>query len=142
FGGEALEVGRLREWVERHGVERPELVNMYGITETTVHVSYRRLGLEEVREGGGSVIGVGLSDMGMYVVDEEQEMVGMGMSGELYVGGGGVARGYVGAKETAERLVPDGVSGKRGERLYRSGDVVRREESGELVYEGRRDWQV
>src|SRR2546423_8705324 len=92
FGGEALRVEKLKGWFERHGEESPELVNMYGITETTVHVTYRRLRAEEKE---GSPIGRGLSDLQVYVLDEKQELSPVGVIGELYVGGGGVARGYL-----------------------------------------------
>src|SRR5262249_8846538 len=141
---ERLEMGRLRGWVARHGDEEPELVNMYGITETTVHVSYRRIRGEEVEQAAGSGIGGGLAGMPMVVLEEEMGAVGVGMRGEIYVGGGGVARGYVGAaKQTAERFVSSPYSnGAGGERLYRSGDVGRWEESGEVRYEGRGDRQV
>jgi amino acid adenylation domain-containing protein len=87
FGGEALEMGSLAPWFERHGEERPQLTNMYGITETTVHVTYRRLGRADVT--GGSVIGVGLPDLQLYVLDGRLEPVPIGVAGEIFVGGGG-----------------------------------------------------
>jgi amino acid adenylation domain-containing protein len=143
FGGEALELASLRGWVERHGDEQPQLVNMYGITETCVHVTYRRLRTPEVEAGGGSVIGQALSDLSLYVLDEEGELVGVGMPGELYVSGAGLARGYLGrAGLTSERFVADGLSNAVGERMYRTGDVVRWVRSGELEYVGRADEQV
>ena len=69
FGGEALELRRLRGWYERHGETEPVLVNMYGITETTVHVSYMRLTEEMARSGVGSVIGGNIADLRIYVLD-------------------------------------------------------------------------
>jgi non-ribosomal peptide synthetase component F len=141
FGGEALEMGSLRGWMERHGDRRPRLVNMYGITETTVHVTYREVREEDVK--GGSVIGEGIGDMEVYLLGERMEAVPMMVEGEIYVGGGGVARGYLGRAElTAERFVPDGYGKERGGRLYRSGDIGRRLRSGEIEYVGRRDKQV
>src|SRR6185437_15724825 len=125
FGGEALEMSMLKRWFERHGSQRPRLVNMYGITETTVHVTYRELRASDTE--GGSVIGGALADMTLYVLDEQMRPVPEGVSGELYVGGGGVARGYLGRAElTAERFVPHPYSEREGARLYRTGDVARR----------------
>ncbi len=143
FGGEALEPRTLRGWLERHGAERPRLVNMYGITETTVHVTYRPLGWEEVESAGASPIGTAIPDLGVRVLDGWGHPVPVGVPGELYVGGGGVARGYLGRAElTAERFVPDAYSAEPGARVYRTGDRVRWLASGELEYLGRMDRQV
>ncbi|HEV2734193.1 MAG TPA: amino acid adenylation domain-containing protein [Longimicrobiaceae bacterium] len=142
FGGEALEPGSLREWVRKHGDERPRLVNMYGITETTVHVTCRVLTVEDV-QAGGSPIGRPLPDLSVRLLDPRGEPVPLGVPGELYVGGAGVARGYLNRPElTAERFVPDPFSGEAGARLYRSGDRARWLASGELEYLGRADQQV
>ncbi len=142
FGGEALEIGRLRGWVERHGDEKPELVNMYGITETTVHVTYRRMRRREIEEGVGSVIGGGIADLRVYILDENRRVVPEGVGGEIYVGGRGLARGYKGRAElTAERFVPDPY-GEAGGRLYKSGDRGRYKGKGEIEYLGRIDHQV
>jgi non-ribosomal peptide synthetase component F/alpha-ketoglutarate-dependent taurine dioxygenase len=141
FGGEALEMSMLKRWFERHGSQRPRLVNMYGITETTVHVTYREL--SEADSDGGSVIGQALGDLEIYVLDEQMRAVPEGVAGEMYVGGGGVARGYLNRAElTAARFVPHPFSRERGARLYRTGDVARRRDSGELEYVGRIDEQV
>ena len=141
FGGEALEMSTLRGWFERHGEERPRLVNMYGITETTVHVTYRELSARDTE--GGSVIGNSLGDLELYVLDEQMRAVPEGVSGEMYVGGGGVARGYLGRAElTAQRFVPHPYSERAGARLYRTGDLARRRSDGELEYQGRIDDQV
>src|SRR5262249_10156306 len=143
FGGEAIDLRRLREWVGSHGADLPQLVNMYGITETTVHASYRRLSAEDVSQGAGSLIGVALADMRLLLLESGMSPAGIGMAGEIYVGGGGVARGYIGRAElTAERFIPDPYSARGGDRLYRSGDVGRWREGGEVEYEGRRDEQV
>ncbi|HEX7243484.1 MAG TPA: amino acid adenylation domain-containing protein, partial [Longimicrobiaceae bacterium] len=143
FGGEALEPASLRPWVERHGDERPRLVNMYGITETTVHVTHRLLGREEVEGGAASPIGVPIADLRVYVLGPTGEPVPAGVPGEMYVGGAGVARGYLGRPDlTAERFVPDPFSARPGARLYRSGDRARWADAGELEYLGRADLQV
>lgn len=151
FGGEALALGSLRGWMARHGDERPELVNMYGITETTVHVTYRRVRLRDAAERE-SLIGVPIPDMQIYLLDESLEPVAAGEEGEICVGGGGVAAGYLNRAElTAERFVADRFGSERlgserfgpaGARLYRSGDMGRLRADGELVYLGRRDGQV
>ncbi|HEV3048933.1 MAG TPA: AMP-binding protein, partial [Longimicrobium sp.] len=140
FGGEALEPASLREWVERRGVDAPRLVNMYGITETTVHVTYRPLNREDVFGGSGSPIGRAIPDLRLYVLDPARRPVPVGVPGELYVGGAGVARGYLNRPElTAERFVDDPFAPGR---LYRSGDRVRWMADGTLEYLGRLDEQV
>jgi amino acid adenylation domain-containing protein/non-ribosomal peptide synthase protein (TIGR01720 family) len=143
FGGEALDPRSLRGWVERHGDEGPRLVNMYGITETTVHVTWRPLSREDVFGGSGSVIGGPIPDLRVYVLDASGAPAPIGVPGELYVGGAGAARGYLGRPGlTAERFVPDPFSGEPGARLYRSGDRARWLRGGELEYLGRLDQQV
>jgi amino acid adenylation domain-containing protein len=140
FGGEALEPASLREWVERRGAETPRLVNMYGITETTVHVTYRPLSREDVFGGSGSPIGRAIPDLRLYVLDPAFRPVPVGVPGELYVGGAGVARGYLNRPElTAERFVDDPFAPGR---LYRTGDRVRWLADGTLDYMGRLDEQV
>ena len=140
FGGEALEPARLAGWMARRGDESPRLVNMYGITETTVHVTYRPITTADAALGG-SPIGRAIPDLATIVLDRFGNIVPTGVPGELYVGGAGVARGYLGrAGLTAERFVADpcGASG----RFYRTGDLVKRLPSGELDYLGRVDQQV
>ena len=115
FGGEALEPASLREWVERRGAETPRLVNMYGITETTVHVTYRPLTEADVFGGSGSPIGVRIPDLRLYVLDPARRPVPVGVPGELYVGGAGVARGYLNRPElTAERFVDESLRRRAG----------------------------
>ncbi|HEU4451580.1 MAG TPA: amino acid adenylation domain-containing protein, partial [Longimicrobium sp.] len=143
FGGEALEPAALRAWVARHGDLRPVLVNMYGITETTVHVTYRVIGRGDVEGGAASVIGTAIPDLGVKVLDRRGRAQPDGIAGEMYVTGAGVARGYLGRPAlTAERFVPDPFSGAPGARMYRSGDRARWSASGELEYLGRLDHQV
>jgi amino acid adenylation domain-containing protein len=138
FGGEALELQSLRPWYESHPDNAPLLVNMYGITETTVHVTYRAIRLADVEANLGSAIGEPIPDLTIHLLDEEQKPVAVGVPGEIYVGGEGVARGYLNRPElNAERFILKG-----DERLYRSGDLARRLENGDLEYLGRIDHQV
>jgi amino acid adenylation domain-containing protein len=141
FGGEALEFESLRTWFERHGDRHPTLVNMYGITETTVHVTYRPLSAADLDSDSASAIGVPIPDLRCYVVDEALNLVPVGVPGELLVAGAGVARGYWERSDlTAQRFLPDPFT--PGGRVYCSGDLVRRLPSGELDYLGRIDQQV
>uniref|UniRef100_UPI002F35AAFA non-ribosomal peptide synthetase n=1 Tax=Streptosporangium roseum TaxID=2001 RepID=UPI002F35AAFA len=142
FGGEALDPGRLDDWYDRHPDTAPVLVNMYGITETTVHVTYAALDRETAVSGVASAIGVGIPDLRVYVLDEFLCPVPPGVVGELYVAGAGGARGYAGrAALTAERFVADPF-GCGGGRMYRSGDLARWGRAGRLEYLGRVDQQV
>jgi amino acid adenylation domain-containing protein len=141
FAGEALDLAALLPWIDRHGDERPRLINMYGITETTVHVTYRRI-LRADCERAGSVIGVPMLDLRCRVLDRRLRPTPIGIPGELFVGGAGVARGYLNRPElTRERFITDPYLPAGGP-LYRSGDWVRYRESGELEYLGRIDHQV
>ena len=144
FGGEALEFGALRPWFERHPEVRPQLVNMYGITETTVHVTYHPVSLSDVRDTPGtSRIGHAIPDLDAYVLDRQMSLAPIGVRGELYVGGAGLARGYWRRPGvTATRFVPDSISGLAGARLYRTGDQARWDEDGALEFLGRVDTQV
>ncbi len=139
FGGEALELSRLTPWFARHGDQRPRLVNMYGITETTVHVTYRALTAADV--ASASVIGAPLPDLRLYLLDPDLRPVPPGMPGELFVGGDGLARGYFNQPDlTARRFIPDPFHA--GERLYRTGDQARWLPHHDLEYLGRIDQQV
>ncbi|NEC22311.1 amino acid adenylation domain-containing protein, partial [Streptomyces parvus] len=142
FGGEALDPARLLPWYERHADDSPRLVNMYGITETTVHVTHRALGAQEVRDGVVGAIGFGIPDLGVHVLDERLHPVPVGVVGEMYVSGEGVARGYANRPGlTSGRFVADPF-GAPGTRMYRSGDLARRRHDGSLDYLGRADSQV
>ncbi len=144
FGGEALDPASLAPWFERHGEELPLLVNMYGITETTVHTTWRRLRQSDLSQPG-STVGRPLSDLSLYLLDRGGRPVPIGVPGEIHVGGAGVARGYLARPAlTAERFVPDPFSNGRadGQRLYRSGDLARWRPDGDLEYLGRIDRQV
>ncbi|WP_112267764.1 non-ribosomal peptide synthase/polyketide synthase [Lentzea terrae] len=137
FGGEALDTCRLGEWYSRHDDSAPVLVNMYGITETTVHVTCSVLTRDSV-----DTIGVGLPDLRAYVLDAGLRPVPAGVTGEMYVAGAGLARGYLNRPGlTADRFVADPF-GASGTRMYRTGDVVRWSGEGALEYVGRADRQV
>jgi amino acid adenylation domain-containing protein len=143
FGGEALDLPSLRPWLARHGDREPRLINMYGITETTVHVTFRPVTAADVERGAASVIGAALPDLSLAVLDRNREPAPIGVPGEMVVGGAGVARGYLGRPElTAERFVPDPFGREPGGRLYRSGDLARYLPDGDLEYLGRIDHQV
>jgi amino acid adenylation domain-containing protein len=142
FGGEALEMSSLRPWFSRHGYERPHLINMYGITETTVHVTYQ-LVTEQILQGDQSLIGGPIPDLQLYVLDPFMQPTPIGVPGELYVGGMGLARGYLNRPGlTAQRFVPHPFSAKSGERLYRTGDAAKRRIDHNVEYLGRTDQQV
>nr|WP_296780765.1 non-ribosomal peptide synthetase [Rhodococcus sp. (in: high G+C Gram-positive bacteria)] len=149
FGGEALEPRRLANWFSRHGDgtdSGPALVNLYGITETTVHVSLRPLTARDVRSA--SVIGVPIAGLRVYVLNRRLHPVPIGVAGEMYVAGGQLARGYLGRSDlSATRFVADPF-GTDGRVLYRTGDRARwihgaaDNGRGELEYLGRIDDQV
>ncbi len=142
FGGEALDPGMLRPWYRLREETSPRLVNMYGITETTVHVTYRELNPHDV-EQITSPIGTRIPDLTLYLLDKYGQPVPLGVTGELYVGGGGVARGYLNRPElTAERFLIDPFSEQPGARMYRTGDLARYLPEGDLVFVGRNDQQV
>jgi amino acid adenylation domain-containing protein len=138
FGGEALNLESLRPWFSRFGDERPRLVNMYGITETTVHVTYRPIARADLEKKGVSPIGVPIPDLEVLLLDAEKKPVADGETGEIFVAGAGVARGYLNRPDlTTARFLELG-----GRRVYRSGDLGRRGAGGDLEYLGRMDDQV
>jgi amino acid adenylation domain-containing protein len=143
FGGERLEYRMLLPWFERYADTAPQLVNMYGITETTVHVTYRKVTALDAKSTKESLIGVPIPDLQLHVLDESCNPVASGDIGEIYVGGGGVTSGYLNRPElTRERFVPDPFSQLEDARLYRTGDLARLRSDGEIVYLGRNDNQV
>ncbi|WP_327152087.1 non-ribosomal peptide synthetase [Nocardia sp. NBC_01329] len=142
FGGEALDTTRLNEWYDRYGDSRPRLVNMYGITETTVHVTVQPLDrISAQRQAPGSTVGRALPGLATYVLDSRMRPAPVGSPGEIYVSGAQVARGYLGRPDlTATRFVAD-PAGPPGARMYRSGDLGRWR-SGALDHMGRGDQQI
>ncbi len=137
FGGDTLNPVLLRPWVRRHGLARPRLVNMYGVTETTVHATYHVLTEAEVISGRGT-IGVPIPDLRFSLRDDRLRPVPRGKIGEIFIAGGGVAGGYLNRPElTASRFLDI-----ENERAYRTGDLARLLPNGELEYHGRCDDQV
>lgn len=143
FGGEALDLGRLRGWVERHGTAAPELVNMYGITETTVHVTHRVLTDEDFGPGDDvSPIGGPVPGLVVHLLDDRLRPVPPGRVGAIYVAGDQVSLGYLGRPGlTAGRFVANPFAAD-GSRMYHTGDLARRTLDGELEFAGRADDQV
>ena len=142
FAGENLEAATLAPWFEAD--PSAVLTNMYGITETTVHSTARRItATDATRRSVGTPIGHALDHLEIHLLGPTLEAVPVGAVGEIFVAGGGVARGYFGAPAlTAGRFVPNPWGRQPGARLYRSGDLARRRSNGELEYLGRRDAQV
>ncbi|MEH2173669.1 amino acid adenylation domain-containing protein [Nostoc sp.] len=145
FGGEALELKNLSPWFEHHGSEYPQLVNMYGITETTVHATYHPLTENNDVEAAlrGSPIGHPISDLQIYLLDGHLNPVPIGVTGEMYVGGPGLARGYLNRPDlSSERFIPNPFSRQPGERMYKTGDLARYLPNGNIEFLGRIDEQV
>ncbi|GLW93516.1 non-ribosomal peptide synthetase [Actinokineospora globicatena] len=139
FGGEALEPRKLAGWYERHADDAPRLVNMYGITETTVHVTYLPLTRAAATEGTPD-IGVPIPDLRAYVLDDGFGLAAPDVVGELYVAGAGLADGYLNRPAlTSTRFVANPFGQGR---LYRTGDLARWRADGTLEYFGRADGQV
>lgn len=138
FGGEALMPSMLKEW--HHSYPECKLINMYGITETTVHVTFKEIGPEEIKENKSN-IGIPIPTLSCYVLDEDLKPCATKVIGELCVGGAGVARGYHNKQElTAKQFVENTINGEG--RLYRSGDFARLLPNGDIEYIGRKDEQV
>ncbi|WP_342332930.1 amino acid adenylation domain-containing protein [Pedobacter sp. FW305-3-2-15-E-R2A2] len=138
FGGESLSPSRLGLWLDRY--PDTSLINMYGITETTVHVTYKKLTRSDILNNSHN-IGRPIPTLSCYVLDSLQQLLPIGVPGELYVGGEGVCRGYLNREElTKLRFLNDLL--KDGERVYRTGDKARMLANGEIEYLGRQDDQV
>ncbi len=141
FGGEALRPRMLETWWTVGAAPSARLVNMYGITETTVHATWREMRSVDTAVADSSPIGVPLDDLRIDVLDEALNQMPAGIAGELYVAGAGVARCYRGEPgRTAERFLPDPLAPDGG-RMYRTGDTGRWREDGTLEYLGRNDRQ-
>ena len=142
FGGEALDLQTLKPWFEKHPEHSPQLVNMYGITETTVHVTYRPLTMLDLNSSG-SVIGRPIADLQMYILDDNLQPVPIGVTGQMYVGGAGVTRGYLNRQQlNLERFIPNPFNQQQQNRLYKTGDLARYLPNGDIEYLGRIDNQV
>ncbi|MEM8922169.1 MAG: amino acid adenylation domain-containing protein [Actinomycetota bacterium] len=146
FGGEALDPTSLGTWFDTFGDDRPRLVNMYGITETTVHVTARLMTASDADFTAGSPIGEPLPDLRLLLLDAAGHPVPDGVAGEIHVGGAGVSRYHRRPELDRERFVTLGTldpdaNGGQAERFYRTGDLARRRADGELLYLGRIDDQ-
>lgn len=143
FSGEALDPSLLEAWIQRHGDEQPQLINMYAITETAGEVSYRRFRQQDLSETTRHVIGIPLPDVHIYLLNEQQQPVADGDAGEMYISGAMIARGYLNLPElTAQRFMLDPFINDGHTRCYRTGDRARRLPTGEIEFLGREDDQV
>ena len=139
-GGEALDGRTLALW--RQHAPSLRLFNEYGPTETVVGCAVHGLSVGDVQDGAVP-IGRPIANTRLYVLDRHGEPVPIGIPGELFIGGAGVALGYASAPAlTAARFVPDPFASAPGARMYRSGDLVRHRPDGTLVYLGRVDRQL
>jgi amino acid adenylation domain-containing protein len=143
FAGEALEFQKLQGWFSRRGDRTPAMINMYGITETTVHSTFKQVMHTDLAIRSSN-IGRPLKDLSVYVCNAWCQLVPLGTPGELLIGGAGVTHGYLGRPElTAERFIDNHFDAQAGaNKLYRSGDLVRFLASGDMEYLGRIDKQV
>ncbi|NDB83360.1 MAG: amino acid adenylation domain-containing protein, partial [Alphaproteobacteria bacterium] len=153
FGGEALNLTQLKPWFDYYSYTQPQLINMYGITETTIHVTYKLIEKQDL--GNSSYIGNVIPDLKAYVLSNTLTPLPIGAIGELYIGGAGLARGYLNQPDlTSERFIPNPFQNleerndksfkSRGNntRLYKTGDLVRWLPDGNLEYIGRNDFQI
>ncbi|MFK4066965.1 amino acid adenylation domain-containing protein [Streptomyces sp. NPDC029674] len=143
FGGEALQPAQLTDWAAHYGIGSPHLVNMYGITETTVHVTHHRLTQADLSDPRphGTPIGTPLPDLAVHLLDDRLRPVADGTIAEMYVSGPGVTQGYLDRPDlTAGRFLPDPYI--PGGRLYRTGDLAHRTPGGRLHHHGRSDHQI
>ena len=142
FGGESLSYAALKNWMLKHGDSSPELINMYGITETTIHVTYKQIQMADVvSDCPNNNIGKPVSDLQVLLLDKQLRQVPVGEIGELYIAGGGVSQGYVNNPTlTRERFITSPFDHRT--LLYRSGDLARYDTNGELMYMGRIDQQI
>lgn len=143
FGGEALDFARLKIWFNKYQ-NNTQLINMYGITETTVHTTYRKITLEDTDYmWKGSPIGKPLSDLKIAILDKDFNPVPFGVTGEMYVSGAGVARCYLNDKEKTDKVFLNGLDIDNNKlRWYKTGDLARFNNKNELEYMGRVDEQV
>jgi surfactin family lipopeptide synthetase A len=142
FGGEKLNPSKLAGWIQVYPTGKVKLVNMYGITETTIHVTYHLITREEITNSDGSSnIGVPLPETKVYIFDNQKMLAPAGVYGEIYVAGTGLSKGYLNRPDlTAERFIPNPYD--QSEILYKSGDIARWLYDGTMEYLDRCDNQV
>ncbi|WP_194868873.1 non-ribosomal peptide synthetase [Pseudoalteromonas sp. PPB1] len=141
FGGEALQTQHLQSWCQHPANAQAELINMYGITETTVHVTFAPIARQEIDQ---IHIGRPLADQAVYILDAQLQPVPVGVAGEMYVTGAGLADGYLGREAlSAERFIDNPhCVGMGCEKLYKTGDLGRHQRDGRIQFIGRMDDQV
>lgn len=143
FGGEALFFEMLRPWFEKYGDKYPKVINMYGITETTVHVTYYEVTMKDLNQQAGSVIGKTISDLNLYIVNNKMQMQPIGVPGEIVIGGHGVTKGYYQKEQlTNEKFIETSIDLTKKEIIYKSGDLGKILPNGEIEYLGRMDKQI
>ncbi len=142
FGGEKLSFPALSSWFARHGFDTPCLVNMYGITESTIHATFLKSTEKEPWNLLCSNIGKPLASRAVYVLDHTQKPIPLGAVGELYLSGSGIARGYLNLpEETQQRFLNLSIHSELVN-VYKTGDLVRWLPDGNLEYIGRIDDQI
>jgi amino acid adenylation domain-containing protein/non-ribosomal peptide synthase protein (TIGR01720 family) len=140
FGGEALNPSKLRPWKKAN--PNCKLINMYGITETTVHVTYQEIDWQQILDGR-SLIGKPIPTLSLYLLNPSHNILPVGIKGELYVAGAGLSRGYLNRPElTSERFIPNPFDPRPNAKLYKTGDQGRLLIDGTIEYLGRLDDQV
>ena len=149
FGGEALDFNALKTWTDLHGFNQPQLINMYGITETTVHVTHYPISEKDLSQAS-SIIGRPINDLHLHILDKQGQLLPIGVPGELYISGPGVTNGYLKRDDlSAEKFIdnpfietlPSALQASH-QKSYRSGDLGRYLPGGEIEYMGRIDHQV
>ncbi len=141
FGGEALDFNQLKPWIKNHGYKSPTLINMYGITETTVHVTYKVITENDIINSNNHSIGNPLPDLQLYILDNNLTPQQIGVPGEICVSGAGLAKGYLFRDTLTKQKFIDNPFCKNS-KLYRSGDLGRFIDNGEVEYLGRIDKQI
>lgn len=141
FGGDKLNLQQLKPWVDVYGCSKPKLINMYGITETTVHVTYKEITDTDINYGTNSLIGKVIPDQKVYILDQYLHPLPIGAVGELYVGGAGLAIGYLNKSAlTEQKFIPNPFQSAdekqcgTNSRLYKTGDLVRYRAVGGTMY--------
>lgn len=143
FSGEPLESSLLEAWIQRHGDERPQLINMYAITETAGEITYHRLRKEQLSGSARHVIGIPLPDVRIYLLDINKQHVPKGDAGEMYISSVAIARGYLNLDElSSQRFLPDPFFADGKTQMYKTGDQARYLPNGEIEFLGRNDDQV
>ena len=143
FGGEALVFSMLAPWLDNNDLEQTQLINMYGITEITVHATYYKIKQSDLYAASGSVIGKPLPDLRFYILDAGLQPAPLGVAGEIYIGGAGLARAYLNRPELSEqRFIRNPFVANSDARLYKTGDLGRWLPDGAIEYLGRNDFQV